>query len=427
MIITLGCLPLLWQSLRHFDAMQWFGVFLLPFVLRINKDARGRGFYLVPAVIFSGFYLLLGQYYWTFAAALSILYHLIDTRIGKLNAVAFYTIIFYLPLTRSFFTLFGFYIRMEITKWAGWLLSFVNQSVTYLDSQIWVDGNAFTVDAGCMGLRLVITGFIFTLLLVQQLSKRQGKEPTRKILSIALFLSFLFVVIANFFRILLIIQFRSPANSWSHELLGLGAFALFHLIPMYWMVRWLVNRMAVDTSVQPSTASPILLRNWPVLLMVSVMLIRSNFFPSEVRYSGNEGLTSELGGYELQVSKDGVHRYSNANSVLLVKPMFPLSFSNHHPMLCWRGDGFDVVGEVRSKLGETDCFRAVLERPDQQLTTCWWFMNQNGDMTMNEWEWRWRSLTKGEQFFLVNFVATNESDLIYSMNLTRQGALVIDG
>lgn len=422
-LIALGCLPLLWAALRHFDGMQWFGFLLLPFILNVDKNQRGNGLFLWLALLFAVLYLLLGQYYWTFAAALAIIYHLIDTRFGKLNSIAVYTIIFYLPLTRSFFTLFGFYIRMEITKWAAWFLSVFNQSVTHVDSSIWVDGAAFTVDAGCMGLRLVITGFIFTLLLVQQLSKRVGKGPTRKVLSIVLLLSFALVVLANFVRILLTIQFRSPADSWSHEAIGLITFFLFHLVPMFLMVKWLVGRTAnrLETVGSNQNRKPKHDVLW-IGLAVILMLVKLITFSDYERYE-QVNLSSNLPGFELTKAKDGVHRYANSHAVLLVKPMFPLSFSNHHPMLCWRGDGFEVVGEVRGQLGETSCYRAYLKKPDQQLATGWWFMNENGDSTTSEWVWRWNAIAKGQQYFLVNVAAINEPDLLFAAVQTENGKL----
>lgn len=425
MLIILGCLPLLWSALRHFDGMQWFGVLLLPFIIRPDKAQKGGTLYLWLGLFFTTLYLTLGQYYWTFAAGLSFIYHLLDSRVGKLNAVAPYTILFYLPLTRSFFTLFGFYIRMEITKWAGWLLSFFNDSVSYQDSSIWVDGNAFAVDPGCMGLRLVITGFIFSLLMVQQLSSRVGVKPSRRLVSMSLILSFLLVIVANFFRILLVIQFQSPAESWSHELIGLGTFLMVHIIPMFMMVKWLVSKKQKAQRPVPRMVKSSSVDQWVMIIAIGLMMFRWIAAPNAARFSGDEGLVKQIDGYELSVSRDGVHRYANANSVLLVKPMFPLSFSNHHPMLCWRGDGYEVVGEVRGKLSDIECYRAMLEKHGQQLVTSWWFASNDGARTTNEWQWRWKALTQNKQYFLVNFAATNESELLFTANQLQSGQVAL--
>jgi len=422
-IITLGCLPLLWSALRHFDGMQWFGVLLLPFILKAEKGVRGNNFYLGLSILFSILYLTLGQYYWTFAAGLSIIYHIINTHFGKLNSIAFYTIIFYLPITRSFFTLFGFHVRIQITKWAGWLLSVINDNVSFLGSRIWVDGNEFTVDAGCMGLRLVITGFILSLLIMQQLAKRHGVRPNRWFISAFLSVSLILVIAANFFRILLTIQFQSPANSWSHELIGLGTFLLFHLVPMYLLVKKFIPKISSERGLSSRKIGDNGFDLWLLGMLVTLMVSKSIFSPNVFRFSGDEGLAKNLAGYELNVSRDGVHKYANARSTLILKPMFPLSFSNHHPMLCWRGDGFEVIGESMGKLGEVDCYRAKLQRNTELLKTAWWYVDETGNRTTSEWEWRWKALSKKKQFYLVNFAAVNEDELLFSSAQTRNGQL----
>ena len=424
--ITLGCLPLLWSALRHFDGMQWFGIALLPFILKAEKGVTGNNFYLGLSILFSLLYLTLGQYYWTFAAGLSIIYHLINTRIGRLNSIAFYTIIFYLPLTRSFFMLFGFHVRIQITKWAGWVLSLVNDNVSFLGSRIWVDGNEFTVDAGCMGLRLVITGFILSLLIMQQLAKRYNVKPDCWFVSSFLLVSLVLVIAANFFRILLTIQFQSCANSWSHELIGLSTFLVFHLVPMYMLVRKFIPKIRQDRELSSRKVASNGIDLWLMGMLVSLMLAKSIYSPNGARFTGKEGLVKNIKGYELNVSRDGVHKYSSSNSTLIVKPMFPLSFSNHHPMLCWRADGFDVIGESLTKLGETDCYRANLQRDDQQLQTAWWYVDEDGNKTTSEWEWRWSAISKKKQYFLVNLAATSEDHLLFSSVETKNGQLAFE-
>lgn len=382
----------------------------------------GRRF-LWLALVFALLFLSLGQNYWGFAAGLSLIYHFLNTRIGKLNSVAIYTIIFYLPLTKSFFTLFGFHIRMFITEWAGMILSIFNDSVTYAGSRIWVDGNEFTVDAGCMGLRLVITGFLLTLLIIQQVFNRKGIKPRSIHLSMFLAASFLLVVAVNFVRILLVIQFQSPAGSWSHELIGLSTFLFFHVIPMYLMV----------SRVQPTTHSNAQLPNriknkgfldvWLASLLVCFMLAKSVYAPQKASLFNADLPVKQIPGFVLESNIDGVKRYTNGEVILLIKPMFPLSFSNHHPMLCWRGDGFSVTGESKGRLGEVECYQASLHRDDARLKTAWWYVDEVGDRTTNELDWRVRAITKQEQFYLVNFVSPEPSQMLFTMNATKNGLL----
>lgn len=421
--ILLGSLPLLWLSLQHFDGIQWFGFAILPFILRLDKREKGGSGYLWLGLLFTAFNALLGQTYWAFAAGLSLIYHLLNTRVGKLNAVAFYTIIFYLPLTKSFFTLFGFHIRMFITKWAGVILSFFDDSVTYFGSRIWIEGAEFTVDAGCMGLRLVITGFLLTLLIVQQVFKRKGITPKTYHLGMFLSASFVLVIVANFARILMVIAFRSAPETWSHELIGLSSFLKFHVIPMYLLVSRTIKPSSKQNDLPTRTANRGMVDLWMASLLVCLMLSKSVYAPGKARFATHNIPSVEIPGFELEAEMDGVKRYTNGDAILLIKPMFPLSFSNHHPMLCWRGDGYDVQGEAMDMIGEKACYRANLVRGSEKLETAWWYSTGNGNETTGEWEWRWKALTKGDQFYLVNFVGENTDQILFTMNYTKNGQL----
>ncbi|MCB0791705.1 MAG: exosortase N [Flavobacteriales bacterium] len=421
LLVVLGCVPLLWQAMRHFDALQWFGIALLPFLLGPDRTRQGGRLFLITAAVFTALHLTLGQYYWAFAAALAILYHLLHTRMGRLNVIAFYTLIFYLPLTRSFFTLFGFHVRIAITKWAGLLLAFFHGGVESMDSRLWVDGREFTVDPGCMGLRLVITGFILSLLIMQQVARRWGVRPVRWKVSAFLLLSLLLVILANFFRIVLTVQLRSPAGSVGHELIGLLTLAVFHLLPMLLLVRRFLPGNGHAEGAGPQ-------REWKawrdaglLVAFVLAMAVREFMAPNTARFTGREGLVEQIPGYECMVSRDGVHKFANAEATLIVKPMFPLSFANHHPLLCWLADGYEVMGDGLGRLGEMPCYRATLVRADQQLRTAWWYADERGERTTSEWHWRWEALTGHKQYFLVNLAARDDDALLFLSARTANG------
>ena len=82
-----------------------------------------------------------------------------------------------------------------------------------------------------------------------------------------------------------------------------------------------------------------------------------------------------------------------------------------------------MIGESMGKLGEVDCYRAKLQRNTELLKTAWWYVDETGNRTTSEWEWRWKALSKKKQFYLVNFAAVNEDELLFSSAQTRNGQL----
>lgn len=427
-LLILACLPFLsWNAALAFDKMQWFGLLLLPFMLRANRNSPINVRYLVLAFIFGAFYGLLGQHYWGFAAALSLLFFVLEWNLGKLNNIALYALIFYLPITRSFFTLFGFYIRMEITRWAAALLSLFDSSVVFDSTQVSIGGQLFSVDAGCMGLRMVITGFLLTLLIVHQVARRKSVLVPSKLVSGLLATSFLLVVVSNFVRIVLLIAFRSPEETFSHEFIGIATFILVHVLPMLSISRWLIGRLKHDKS-RDKSASEEMNRSSITLLIglaLALLIPSINFLKGEGKMNLRpQAEMAELPGYTRTQFMDGIVRYESPKNTITLKPMHPLSFSNHHPLICWRGDGFSISGEHETNIAETDCMSARLITPDgREMKTVWWFASKSGEGTISELSWRWKALIEGKSFYLVNFTSANHDELAFAIHQTNEKLL----
>jgi exosortase N len=408
-----------WSSVKEFDKIALFGFFLLPFILRVDKQQIGSYRYVILATIFAVLFLAFGQSYWALACGISMVFATIELRVGRLNEMALYALLFYLPITRSFFMLFGFYIRLEITKWAAKLISVFHSAVNFEGTQIFHNGEQFSVDAGCMGLRLVITGFLLTLLILNQTSLSYKIKLKPRVVSLFLSLSFLLIIVANFFRIVFLILFQSAEGTISHELIGVAALIVFHLIPIVFLIRsvlkrnWVVFEPKFGPAIKPSLAANYGLLAIAIVMIFQPLFVSKSYVESEMKYS--------FKGYSTKKSMDGIVTYARGNAMFTLKPINPLSFSNHHPMICWRGDGFEISNESRSKIGETDCMRATLKSDAQQdLNTVWWYSNTSDFETTSEIEWRLRALFKQEKFYILNFTSSNDDDLIYTINSITQ-------
>ncbi|MDP4687491.1 MAG: exosortase N, partial [Salibacteraceae bacterium] len=369
----------MWPALQQFDKIAWFGIFLLPFILKIDRSKKGDWRYLAAAFIFSSLYIVLGQEYWAMAAGLSIIFSLIEIKFGRLNEMAFYALIFYLPITRSFFMLFGFYIRLEITKWAAGLISLFDQSVGFASTIVTHNGAQFSVDAGCMGLRLVITGFLLTLLIVNQRSFQLRISVRKGIVSLFLSLSFVLIIIANFFRIVLLILIQSPEGTISHEAVGLATMVMFHTIPIIYLSKLILSKpwaKALPDKISYHKEQFLL---YPSIALIALTTLLSTHVNAEKIGLNEQSNIPEFAGFESTKAQDGVISFSNGKAKFTIKPLNPLSFSNHHPMICWRGDGFEISNESLGNISEFACMKATLKsETHQSLNTVWWYTNGDG-------------------------------------------------
>lgn len=419
--LALACaLIMSWSALKEFDKIAIFGFFLLPFILKIDKEVVGSYRYVILTIVFALLFFVFGQSYWALACGISLVFATIELKAGKLNVMAFYALLFYLPITRSFFMLFGFYIRLEITKWAAKLISLFYPIVSFEGTQIFNDGEQFSVDAGCMGLRLVITGFLLTLLILNQTALSLKIKLKPRVVSAFLLLSFLLIILGNFFRIVVLILLNSPEGTWSHELIGICSLILFHLIPMVLIARYtLKKKWVVDGSHPPSQNRASTISQISLIIVSIVMISQLIFDPKPQQQSD---INYRFKGYTANQSNDGIVTYRRDNSIFTIKPINPFSFSNHHPMLCWRGDGFEISNEARSKIGENECMQATLKSTSQgNLNTVWWYTNTVDFATTSEIEWRYRAIIKQEPFYILNFTCDNTDELIYTINnITHQ-------
>ena len=271
-----------------------------------------------------------------------------------------------------------------------------------------------------MGLRLVITGFLLTLLILNQTAQSLKIKLKPRVVSLFLFLSFLLIILGNFFRIVMLILLKSAEGTMSHEMIGIVTLIVFHLIPMVFLIRytlkknWVIDDRPLHTKNKYHSVAQI------SLFVVSILMVAQLFIDTKQRQK--EEITYTFNGYTASKSIDGIVTYRRGNSIFTIKPINPLSFSNHHPMMCWRGDGFEISNEANSKIGENECMRATLKSTSQNsLNTVWWYTNTIDFVTTSELEWRYRAVFKQEPFYILNFTSVNNDDLIYTINnITQQ-------
>lgn len=403
-----------------FSKLQTFGLFLLPLILRLrNSIPRKRSIYGGLAIFFLVIHVVFGQEYWLFATGLSALFFLLEKRVGRLDAAAFYALIFYLPFTSGFFRIFGFYIRMYLTELAAKTCAFFSGNVTTAGNQLMVNGQEYTVDAGCMGLRLVVTAFILTLVINQVFSRTNRLTLNRWYFMAMVKLSFLLVVLANYFRILALIWAQSPEGSTSHEVIGIVCFVLFHIIPMIFISRWAIRRFGKPAEREmPEVKTR--LKNHFISVLVPLLLF-GLIWGVTVQHDNLDKIVINIPtGYELKETKKQVSSFENGEgSVIHVKAVYPLSFSNHHPLICWRGDGFSASKEMKIDMGEISGFGACLDKGSKHLETMWWYSDLEGVDYDDEWTWRLKSVVQRKQMFLVNYSHVDQNQLVFEMNRTK--------
>ena len=227
------CYPVLRDYLHLSLSANFLWLVLLPFVIYVKFPGRYSYRFAVPAVGCIVGYLLVSSPFFVFLALCFTILFLIESQIGLLNRLAPAVVILITPLTKYFFEVFSFPIRLKLTSAASALMNFAGYSNTVSGNLINVGDATFSVDTACMGLKLVITSLLICLLFVSWFEKKQ-RSSLKSLATVGLLVgAFGFVVVANFMRIVLLVVLQSPAESFSHEMIGIVCLLVCVVAPLY--------------------------------------------------------------------------------------------------------------------------------------------------------------------------------------------------
>jgi len=115
--------------------------------------------------------------------------------------------------------------------------------------------------------------------------------------------------------------------------------------------------------------------------------------------------------YEKTITEKGMLKFENEDALVYIKPSVKAFQGSHDPRICWQGSGYEFTKIKKITVDEIQLYTALLTKGTDRLHTAWWF--DNGDVkTINEWEWRWTTLSGKSGFKLVNVTTDTEEELI---------------
>jgi exosortase N len=109
-------------------------------------------------------------------------------------------------------------------------------------------------------------------------------------------------------------------------------------------------------------------------------------------------------GYTATQLEHRVTKLYNENALVYIKPIAGFFSSDHQPMICWSGSGYEFTRIHEDEMGDTKVYAATLEKGDERLYTAWWY--DNGiSTTISQFEWRWDALKTRQHYAIVNVTA----------------------
>jgi exosortase N len=216
----------------HFSFEVKLILLISPFAIVIQKKNETIRFGLLGIVFLLLYFFLKIQCCYFFAFAF-ILFYIIETHIGRMHDGVFLLILLLSPLSVYIFKVFGFPLRLELTELAAKVLTIFYEDVRAFGNLVYINNKSYSVDPACMGLKMMNTGLVIQLFFVAYFSRRHDKNIGLAVIALLMLLGSVFLVVSNFFRIILLVISDFPPESFGHEMIGILCLLVYAIIPMF--------------------------------------------------------------------------------------------------------------------------------------------------------------------------------------------------
>ncbi len=305
--------------------------------------------------------------------------------------------------------IFSFPIRLQLAKLVASFFSLFSTNVRLKGNVILYQDREFAVDPACMGLHMLSLSLLLGILLAGLLQRKTGRTLSVKTSFVYLACLFLLNLVANVLRIVLLVHFSIPPLTLVHDVVGLLCLLVYVVIPACYLAKFLVKRSA-PLPAQASFAKTKNLRFAALLLAAAMFTVTLKVRNTDTYSAFEKNYQQPVASYNSSVYAPGILKLENKTSLLYIKFIRGFYDTEHNPMICWKGSGYELQNVHTQRFAGAEVYMATLQREKEKLFTAWWYGNGRHHTT-SQWDWRLRML-KGETGYAVqNVTAGDEKTL----------------
>ena len=330
---------------------------------------------------------------------------------GKLNEAPILTAFLLTAVVKTMSIVLGFAIRLELSKNAAAALRFLGMDAVAEGNLIRYRETYFSVDPACMGLQMVEVSFFFCFLLMGLLERRTGNFLSWPMLLATVGIVGALNLIFNQLRILMLVIFHILPENPMHDLVGLAGLALYVFVPTWIWLRWVYKHgkptqrtlfQIKNSRLRPLQTLTQIGLSAAVCWLVILENAGSQWHVNDVAAIHPQGIPAGCTG---EILADGVVKYLPDSLLIYVKPIRGFYSTEHTPLICWQGSGYQFGKVWEQTIGNKTCYAGILEKNGSPpLYTAWWFDNGR-DQTISQTRWRWLDVRGAPGFCLVNVTA----------------------
>ncbi len=394
-----------------FDFSLILFIMVLPFLITYKTNIISFRYGIVSLLLLSLFFIFkLDTLY--FFSVVSSLFFIYESRFGKLTNIPILLLMIISPTSQHLNNVVGFEIRLKLTEWAGIILNYFYDDLKQVGNQILISGNPFSVDPECMGLNMMVISFFIGIVFIALEQKKNNSRYSYLSIFSILFLSFILSSLSNLVRIILLIMFESPPNTISHEFIGVFCFSLYVVIPLWFIVKRIPNKIYYPEKIKNiihSKKSIYLILTLILVLFFSIKF--GNFKKQDNNQLNFKSININTSEFICNKERLGVLKYEKKDILLYIKPSVNFYASDHSPIVCWRGNGYNIQNETTIKLNGIDIYFCTLSQNNDVLYSTWWY-DSGEDKTKSQFKWRTETLINGRKYRLVNVISYDKEKLL---------------
>ncbi len=388
------------------------GFCLLPFVVHITGKSRWNVFALAGIIALGILSIVYHHKVFYFLALAFAIIFFVDFFVGKVSGLVYFLIVFMSPVFYQVSVILGFPIRLLLSSWTGAILKAAGMHVEVMGNSIWINGIDFSVDEACMGLNMLVVSLLLSVFIIAQHLRKEKRDLRLMVMVIFFSLVFLFTVVSNLLRIILLVVFQLlPNNPW-HEVVGLLCLVVYVLIPVYFVSKWMAKNAGNSVSVSDSVKLLTVSRSQKCLMIaIGVFILSCGIVMNPDRKEGSiEHATVAFGQLPVEKMQGGISKVITNDMLLYVKPIPDFFSMEHTPLICWKGSGYEFKGIRKDQSANFEVYRGKLKKGNDYLYTAWWYFN-GANATIDQFIWRTDMLRGANRYCLINITSKDESTL----------------
>lgn len=328
---------------------------------------------------------------------------------GRVTVLAFMVLLLMSPVAGYFAHVFSFPIRLWLTDIAAQILHHAGLEISVAGNMLLTKQGDFSVDPACMGLNMLTTSILCGIIMLAIYLHKAG--TTLKFYKLIMFVALLFGlnIVANLIRILLLVYFKWMPETLMHDAAGIACLALYVLLPASFIAKTMATKYSRSVIEIPSKKHS---KTGHRLHFILLPLMAVAVYGISEKAKPNHTVESlpVVPGYVASHYDNEVIKLQSPTALIYLKPLRSFIYTDHNPLICWTGSGYNFEQIEEVKWGSVQLFTGVLKRGNEKLYTAWWYDNQS-TKTTSQLLWRWTMLRDGAPFSIIN-VTTQDRSLL---------------